>query len=356
MDVTGGGVLVAVAATLWIAYLMPSWLRRRQYLATERNAVRLQQTLRILAETSETPEAVRVEATAREVAVQQRILHQHEEVARLEAETAANLAIAERIAAEEAAEAARALAVQAMATHPIATVPASSESASVAAAAVRSVTTDAAAHAPAPGLSRRSLRRRRGLCSLLMLGSMLVVIGGVVASAVGAPLLIAAAGGVGMIVGFTGIAVLARRRPAPLAAAPVARPVAQPFEPIDVEPEQSADSGWTPQPLPKPLHLSRGTIAATAMASVVAAEELKRAAAEAEIAARAGQRESQVPVLRPQAAPAASAGGQAQQATDASRSTGTESASPYAGMGIVGDERPGIDDLDAVFRRRRAAV
>ncbi|NUT58077.1 MAG: hypothetical protein HOQ00_04425, partial [Agromyces sp.] len=52
MDVIGGGVLVAAAAALWIAYLLPSWLRRRQYLATERNAVRLQQTLRILAETA----------------------------------------------------------------------------------------------------------------------------------------------------------------------------------------------------------------------------------------------------------------------------------------------------------------
>ena len=41
MDVIGGGVLVAAAAALWIAYLLPSWLRRRQYLATERNAVRL---------------------------------------------------------------------------------------------------------------------------------------------------------------------------------------------------------------------------------------------------------------------------------------------------------------------------
>ena len=92
MDVIGGGVLVAAAAALWIAYLLPSWLRRRQYLATERNAVRLQQTLRILAETAETPEAVRVEATAREVAAQQRILHEHEQAARLAAEAAENLA------------------------------------------------------------------------------------------------------------------------------------------------------------------------------------------------------------------------------------------------------------------------
>ena len=126
MDVIGGGVLVAAAAALWIAYLLPSWLRRRQYLDTERNAVRLQQTLRILAETAETPEAVRVEATAREVASQQRILHEHEQAARLAAEAAEHLAIAERRAAEEAAEAARELAAaaQATVTEPIATIPA----------------------------------------------------------------------------------------------------------------------------------------------------------------------------------------------------------------------------------------
>ncbi|HET8951430.1 MAG TPA: hypothetical protein VFN44_13010, partial [Solirubrobacteraceae bacterium] len=245
MDVIGGGVLVAVAATLWIAYLLPSWLRRRQYLATERNAVRLQQTLRILAETAETPHAVHVEATAREVAVQQRILHEHEEAARLEAEAATNVAIAERIAAEEAAESARARAVRAMATHPIAVVP-------TAAAAVvgQGVAADAAAPAPDAGLTRRGLRRRRGLCSLLMLCSLLVVVGGLIAAAFGAPLLIAAGGGVGMVVGFTGIVVLARRRPAPaVAAAPVAMPeAAQPFEPIDVEAQPGVEAGWTPQP------------------------------------------------------------------------------------------------------------
>ena len=126
MDVIGGGVLVAAAAALWIAYLLPSWLRRRQYLDTERNAVRLQQTLRILAETAETPEAVRVEATAREVASQQRILHEHEQAARLAAEAAEHLAIVERRAAEDAAEAARGLAAAAQATitEPIATIPA----------------------------------------------------------------------------------------------------------------------------------------------------------------------------------------------------------------------------------------
>ncbi len=49
----GGGVMLAIAAVLWLAYLWPSWLRNREYLATEKNAVRLQQTIRVLAETSD---------------------------------------------------------------------------------------------------------------------------------------------------------------------------------------------------------------------------------------------------------------------------------------------------------------
>ena len=79
-EVLGGGVMVAVAAALWVTYLMPTWARRRQYLATERNAVRLQQTLRILAETSEIPQEVRVETNARGVSAQRKLLAQAEEV------------------------------------------------------------------------------------------------------------------------------------------------------------------------------------------------------------------------------------------------------------------------------------
>ena len=56
----GGGLVLALVAVLWLVYLVPTWQRRREYLATERNAVRLQQTLRILAQTAELPEEVRV--------------------------------------------------------------------------------------------------------------------------------------------------------------------------------------------------------------------------------------------------------------------------------------------------------
>lgn len=65
---------MAVAAGLWLIYFMPAFTRRSQYMATERNAVRLQQTLRILAETAEVPDEIRAETTARSVAEHQRYL------------------------------------------------------------------------------------------------------------------------------------------------------------------------------------------------------------------------------------------------------------------------------------------
>lgn len=72
--VFGGGVIFVVAALLWAAVLVPSWVRRREFKAAERNAVRLQRTLRVLAETAEVPTEVRVEATAREALAHEKLL------------------------------------------------------------------------------------------------------------------------------------------------------------------------------------------------------------------------------------------------------------------------------------------
>ena len=72
-QVLGGGVIVLVAALLWLVYLLPSWASRRQYDAAERNAVRLNQALRVLAETSETPEEVHLELNARTALAQQKL-------------------------------------------------------------------------------------------------------------------------------------------------------------------------------------------------------------------------------------------------------------------------------------------
>ena len=76
----GSSAVLVLAAVLWFVYLIPTWLRRREYLATERNAVRLQQTLRIMAETAQVPREVHAESTARSVAAQQRILRKEQQV------------------------------------------------------------------------------------------------------------------------------------------------------------------------------------------------------------------------------------------------------------------------------------
>jgi hypothetical protein len=116
---------------------------------------------------------------------------------------------------------------------------------------------------------------------------------------------------------------------------------------------------WTPQPLPKPLYLSRGSIAQTAMASVDAAAELRRAAAEAElgrraaaIAAQTSARTSVTPLARPAArTPGAAASG---SGSGSGSAVGASAPSRFASMGIVGETEPGMSDLDAVLRRRRA--
>ena len=76
MDLSGAGtaIMLAIAAGLWFLYLVPTWFRRREYLATERTATRLQQTMRVLAETAEIPDAVRIAATARDAARAEREL------------------------------------------------------------------------------------------------------------------------------------------------------------------------------------------------------------------------------------------------------------------------------------------
>ncbi|GGA62531.1 hypothetical protein GCM10011490_11180 [Pseudoclavibacter endophyticus] len=73
--------MLLMAVGLWVAYLVPSYVRRRNYLSTERNAVRLQQALRALAETAEVPSDLHVETSARGVAEQERRVRHAKRVA-----------------------------------------------------------------------------------------------------------------------------------------------------------------------------------------------------------------------------------------------------------------------------------
>jgi hypothetical protein len=93
------------------------------------------------------------------------------------------------------------------------------------------------------------------------------------------------------------------------------------------------------------MYLSHGSIAQTAMASVDAANELRRAAVEAELARRAEALTPQsdvTPITRPAARANPGAGGVG------------AAPSRFASMGVVGETEPGMTDLDAVLRRRRA--
>jgi hypothetical protein len=146
----------------------------------------------------------------------------------------------------------------------------------------------------------------------------------------------------------------------PVAAAPVAAAL---YDHADDEVVPQVRPTWTPQPLPKPLHLSRGTIAASAMASIDAATELRRAAARAELEERAARLAPEVMPLRPAvpvavpAAPAAAAPGHGASGPAASApAASVHAADPrFAAMGLVDDVDASSIDLDAALRRRRAA-
>ncbi|ASD22944.1 hypothetical protein B7495_13280 [Cryobacterium sp. LW097] len=327
-EVLGGGVMVAVAAALWVTYLMPTWARRRQYLATERNAVRLQQTLRILAETSEIPQEVRVETNARGVSAQRKLLAQAEEDARIASKAAGDAATAAR----------RAAVLRAAAARPKALTPA--------------------------GKAKR-LRTMRALSTLLLLiGLVFTVVGATMLSAGVWTLLAGGLVAVATAVATLGrLATVSRSARAPRAAADADAAAAgrrapagargQRFEPVHFVDEAPVvqPSPWTPRPLPKPLHLSPGSIAQAAMASVDAAAQLRQAAAEAELQRRALAMAEAIapsevtPITRPVVA---------RGSAPAAKTAPQAAPSRFAKMGIIGDTEPGMTDLDAVLRRRRA--
>src|SRR6187402_1030905 len=247
----GGGVLLALAAGLWLVYLVPSWLRRREYLATERNAVRLQQTLRVLAETAEVPYQVRAETTARSVAVQQRSLRDaQKQQAIIDAANRARDAAARRTQARVA-------------------------DAQPAIAAVVS----------ARQLAARRLRRTRALTSLLLLAALVTL-----AVQVTIMLTLGVAVGAWAVLGFASVvaltsfsllgrlAAVSRSRARAVATYVPARRTTSSAAPAVA----TAASSWTPTPLPKPLYLSRSVMQNVVIEADVAVAELQSAAAEAD--------------------------------------------------------------------------
>lgn len=229
----GGGIMLAVAAALWLVYLVPNWLRRREYLATERNAVRLQQTIRILAETAEIPAAVRAE---REALMR--------------------------------AEAARQLARQLRIEGPV--------------SVGRPVVHQTPVLKDTRSTALRRLRRSRALAALMLLGSLVTIITQVVVMLVagvvtGAWLVLGAA----LLAGTSSFTLLARVAEAIRARTAMAVPSVRRTSlgaPRSVTAYPRTE--WTPMPVPKPLYLSRPL--APTVAAVDPSFELAVAAASAQ--------------------------------------------------------------------------
>jgi len=294
MDGIGSSVVIAVAAVLWLAYLVPSWLRRREYLATERNALRLQQTLRVLAESAEVPLEVRAEVSARSAAQHEKILRK--QVQRADAISRAQESASARAAARRLAE-----------VQPY-------------------IAADIAATSPA---SRR-LRRSRATTSLVLLGGFTAAGFGVSQLvATGAWLLLAC----GAVVAAGSFAMLSQMATVSHARAQLAHGLsvraAVPTVAVTAPAKQLISrQSWTPVPLPKPLYLARPQAPRTLEVSLQAAADLRQAAVDAERNLREAHRAPEVTPLRP--------------------------ASRFAAMGIVDPGQSHVPDLDAVLARRRA--
>ena len=312
IDGIGSSVVIALAALLWLCYLVPTWLRRREYLSTERNALRLQKTLRVMAESAEVPEPVRLEATARAAAQQERLLVKQQRQA--DAVFRAQEAALARQAARRLVETAPAIAADVASTSSAA----------------------------------RRLRRSRLVTTLLLVAAVVAAgLGLVELLTAGGWLLlvVGAAVAIGSLVMLGQMAAVGRAR-SELERELRSRPVAAPARRVVIPEEPVAPREWTPVPVPKPLYLSRPQIARSTENSLLAAAELRQAAADAERAIREAESAPEVTPLRPSAArrPSGPAAGPSRPAAT----------SRFASMGIV-DEPQGGMDLDAMLRRRRAA-
>ncbi|MDJ0336159.1 hypothetical protein QMG83_13080 [Salinibacterium sp. G-O1] len=255
MELTGagGGLMLAIAAALWLAYLVPNWFKRREYLATERNAVRLQQTIRVLAESAEIPDAVRANLAAKQLAQAQR------------AELRQGPVAVGPVRPAQPAEDPRALAA-------------------------------------------RRLRRSRAVFAAVLLVAivatvvqlaLIVTAGAVVASWV--VLAVSTAAGLGSLSLLGRLAAAAHDRE--IVSTPRARRTSMSRAPARTEVVAEREASWTPVPVPKPLYLSRSLAPTAAVADPSAA--LKLASAQAEHAVRSAQQEVTTVQVEPPAPVAA---------------------------------------------------
>lgn len=252
-------MVVLVAVVLWLVYLLPSWHGRHQYNAAERNAVRLSQALRVLAETSETPREVQLELNARTALAQQRLAR------RMQSER--EHAQLENAKAELAVERAQARMDAALARERAAA--------------------EAAAAAAIPAVRRARARRRARLAATIvgLVAVGLAVWGAVDLILTGSQLLLWSS------VAVASAAVLMLQRMATVQRRTVQREVVAMTPRIagDVQDVALATDrvAWTPRELPRPLTASAGSRAAAVLDQADARAALRRAALEEAMRARA---------------------------------------------------------------------
>lgn len=267
-QILGGGVIALVVVMLWLIYLLPTWYARVRDNAAERNAVRLNQALRVLAESSEASDDVRIQLSSREVARQRRLVKKLEaEDARLQAEYERAETQRRREEHEEKLERTRQDAQAARLARAIE-------------AEERKRELEALKQDPRV---RLQTARRRG-----RLAATATTVAGLAAVGVGAWQLFATGAWVWLAIGVavTLLGMLALRRMAAVAkrasralrTAPVAvQTVRERPEPVLLNPE---DRGWTPRRLPTPLTATAGSRAADEVAAAGAREKLEQAARE----------------------------------------------------------------------------
>jgi hypothetical protein len=272
-QVLGGGVIALVAVLLWLVYLLPSMHSRYRYDAAERNAVRLNQALRVLAETSETPEEVHLELSARTALAQQKLAKQVQE-ARHEAELAQARSELERARIEQlrASESARAARI-------------------------------AARRSPEARRTRARRRARLTVTITAIAAVGLALWGAWEVVTTGAQLVLWSS----VVVALACMAVRARMvrvearavaHEQVVDAAPAPEPAPAPVAQTVAELADQAP-GWTPRQLPRPLTARAGSRAAAERDVVDAREALRQAALDEALRAEAERRRP--PQLRPAA-------------------------------------------------------
>ncbi|MCU1552487.1 MAG: hypothetical protein JWR36_3047 [Glaciihabitans sp.] len=302
----GGGIMVVLAAGLWLVYLMPTWFKRREFVASERTEVRRQQALRILQETA--PQQV-----------QQPVIQRVEAIVSPTGEVTDHARLAEAIERSRKAQAAR--------------------------VTTRQLTEQASPPAQAASTRARvarRLRRTRALASILLFAAAIAIVVQITLMAT-TGIVVAAWGVLGFsaVVGVVSVAALGRlaamaRRRAALPAVRVSQPLRELMDAPEPEVAAPVITSWTPVPIPKPQYLTRSEVAPVEVSDPV--EELRTAAAESDRVLREAQTSPEVtPIVAPEPAPASSP-------------------SRWASMGVVESLDTESTDLDDILRRRRATA